>query len=232
MEKLLDKQTQRLRKELGVNFNPSLFLTCLFCSLTYIHVENPHAIGKLSNIAKFKCILRRMKSLMHAHVYKSTCGGLYWLSEELLTVFKNVSKVGLGGPPYVLFFTNERIIAASMGSGFISSFMLGGLVGVALWERRVKKSTERYVAEKELDLNKIISDDPKNLVFPYAEIESVTLTKPKKLSDTPLKIVMNEETVRFRLHECRGKDYNLLKEVLKRALKDKLKMKEGFWRIA
>ena len=154
------------------------------------------------------------------------------MSEELLTVFKNVSKVGLGGPPYVLFFTNERIIAASMGSGFISSLMLGGLVGVALWERRVKKRAERYVAEKELDLNKIISDDPKNLVFPYAEIESVTLTKPKKLSDTPLKIVMKEETVRFRLHECRGKDYNLLKEVLKRALKDKLKMKEGFWRIA
>ena len=154
------------------------------------------------------------------------------MSEELLAVFKNVSKVGLGGPPYVLFFTTERIIIPSMGTGFILPFMLGGLVGVALWERRVKERTERYLAEKELDLDKILSDDPKNLVFPYVEIESVTLTKPKKLGDTPLKIAMKGQTVRFRLHECRGKNYDLLKEVLKRALKDKLKTKEGFWRLA
>ena len=161
---------------------------------------------------------------------KSTYGEWYWLSEELLTVFKNVSKVGLGGSPYVLFFTTERIIAASMGTGLLPS-MLGGLVGVALWERRVKERTERYLAEKQLDLDKILGDDPKNLVFPYAEIESVTLTKPKRLSDTPLKITMKEQTVRFRLHECGWKDYDPLKEFLKHTLRDKLKTKEGFWRL-
>ena len=159
---------------------------------------------------------------------------IYRLDEDLLAVFKNVSKPGLGGPPCILFFTTERIIAAMIGTGkgLISSLMLGGLVGVALWERDVKKKEERYLAEKSLDFDKIISDDPKNLVFPYADIRSVTLTKPKKFGDTPLKIETEKRSVRFRLHECRGKDYNLLKEALKHTLKDKLKTKEGFWRLA
>jgi len=154
------------------------------------------------------------------------------LGEELLAVFKNVSKVGVGGPPCILFFTTERVIAAMIGAGkdLIVS-MLGGLVGVALWEREVRKREERYLAEKELDFDKIVSDDAESLVFPYMDIESVTLTKPKSLSDTPLRIETRSQTVSFHLHDCRGKDYDLLKEALRRALKDKMKIEEGFWKI-
>jgi hypothetical protein len=151
--------------------------------------------------------------------------------EEFLGFFPWVPEIGIMKNRYAFLLTSDKIVASVTGTdkGAVASLMLGGLTGLWLKERREKEKGRRILTAGEIDLEKVLKEDPRNFSVLYDEIDSVTISK-RDITH----IVIRTKTG-TRRHFCTDKkEFEYVKETFQHVLGDKLKEKGRFgpqWRI-